>query len=463
MRALGEARVVPLDGGHPSMSSRIRALVATATSTPLIPMAVAAVLGLITIGDKSIWLDEAYSIAAAKMPTLDLLSFLWRFELHASPYYLALHSWLWFGTGEAVTRALAVVFGVIAVAAMFAVGKRYGVAFRAALFLSVFPVFIEYEQDVRPYTLVVAWSAISTLAYLRLLEQPGRWRAVTYVFCSVLAIYIHPLLALVIGAHAIATVIFPPRLIARNRLLALFIPIGIGWIPMLRFMLLHRDKINWIPPLTPELFGDYLLSVGGGLFLALAVGVLLLLGMRRDLVTVWLIVPIIGVTVISLAIQPVIQPRYLLMVLPAVAIIVARNRAVLLTAVIVLSVVGVANWYLYGIKDDWRSAAAWVSAASQPGDGIIFDPHFQRLPFEYYAKVDEPLYPSVAWNERYMPAMGLDIAIDPNADNPRIWVIQEHGDQLPPDVRQFVSNYTTIETRTFGPTGPLVQLMERNR
>jgi mannosyltransferase len=425
-------------------------------------MAVAAVLGLITIGDKSIWLDEAFSIAAAKMPTLDLLSFLWRFELHASPYYLLLHPWVSLGTGEAVTRALAVVFGVIAVAATFAVGKRYGVAFRAALLLSVFPVFIEYEQAVRPYTLAVAWSAISTLAYLRLIEQPSRSRALIYVICSVLAIYIHPLLALVIGAHAVATVIFPPRLINRNRLLALFIPIGIGWIPMFRFMLLHRDKINWIPPLTPELFADYLLAVGGGLFLAAAVGVLLLLGMRRDLLTVWLVVPIIGVVVISLAVQPVIQPRYLLMLLPAAAIIIARNRAVFVAALTVLAVVGVANWYLYGIKDDWRSAAAWVSSASQPGDGIIFDPHFQRLPFEYYAKVDEPLYPSVAWNERYMPAMGLDIAIDPQSGNPRIWVVEEHGDQLPPDVDAFVSNYSTIESRTFGPDGPIVRLMTRN-
>jgi len=461
MEALGPAQPVSLEGGHPSTTSRARHLVAAATATPLIPMAIAAVLGLFTIGSKSIWLDEAFSIAAARLPTLDLLSFLWRFELHASPYYLLLQPWLTLGTGEAITRSLAVVFGVVAVAATFAVGKRYGVAFPAALLLSVMPLFVAYEQEVRVYTLAAAWSAIATLAYLRLTEAPSRLRAVVYVLCGALTIYIHPLVALVIAAHAVAAVTLDANKLSRRWLVAIYAMIAISWVPMFRFMLMHRDKISWIPPLTPGLFLDYLIVLAGGLLLAVAAAVLIAIGLRRDLVTIWLVVPVIGAVLISIVVQPVIQARYLLIILPAAAIIIARNRPILVGTFIVLCLVGVANWYAYGVKDDWRTMAAWVSAESQPGDGIIFAPHYERLPFEYYAKVDEPLYPKTAWTDRYMPAMGLDININPAAENPRIWVVEEHGNRLPPDVAAVVDNYTTVESRTFGPDGPVIRLMER--
>jgi len=464
MEALESAQPVSLEGGHPNTASRARHLAEVATSTPLIPMVIATVLGLITIGSKSIWLDEAFSIATAKLPVLDLLSFLSRYELHAAPFYMLLDPWLTLGTNETVARSIAVVFGVVAVAATFAVGKRYGVAFPAALLVSVFPFFIAYEQEVRVYTLMAAWSAISTLAYLRLIEDPSRFRAVVYLVCGVLAIYIHPLLALVIGAHAVATFVFPPKLLERRRLLALYIPIVIGWVFMFRFMFFHGDKINWIPPLTPALFVEYLVTFGGGLFLAVAAALLIAVGLRRDLVTVWLILPVVLAVVISLVVQPVIQPRYLLMLVPPAAIVIARNRPILVGAFIALCLIGVGNWYLYGVKDDWRAMTAWVSAESQPGDGIIFGPHFNRLPFEYYAKVDEPLYPSTPWNERYMPGMGLQIDLDPNATNPRIWVVESHGNEedLPADVAAFVGRYSAIETRSFGVDGPVVRLMQRN-
>lgn len=424
-------------------------------------MAVAAVLGLITIGSKSFWLDEAFSVAIARIPTLELISLLWRFELHAAPYYLLLQPWLALGTGEGITRSLAVVFGVVAVAATFAVGKRYGVAFRAALLFAVFPMFIQYEQETRVYTLATAWSAIATLAYLRLNESPTRLRGLTYIVCGVGAIYIHPFLALVIAAHAVHTVLVKPSNVSRRTMFVLDIAIAVGWIPMLRFMLLHRDKINWIPALTPSLLTEYLVVLGGGLVIAVAAAILLAVKMRRDLLAVWLVVPIVGAILVSVLFQSVIQPRYLLILLPPAAIVIARNRDIVLAGFIALCLVGVGSWYLYGAKDDWRAASAWVSAQALPSDGMIFAPHFVRLPFEYYAEVGEPLYPSVPWTDRYLPGMGLGIAIDPAADNPRIWVVEEHGNQLPSEVAAVMSHYTTIESRTFGTDGPLIRLMQR--
>ncbi len=88
-------------------------------------------------------------------------------------------------------------------------------------------------------------------------------------------------------------------------------------------------------------------------------------------------------------------------------------------------------------------------------------PHYERLAFEYYGEVGEPLYPSVEWRERYMPGMGLEIEIPPDVVNPRIWVVEELGFDLPPAVAEVVSSYLTIESRSFGPNAPHIRLMQR--
>lgn len=439
---------------------RLADAVRRALETPIVPVIVAVVLGVVTIGNKSIWLDEAYSINVARLPTIDLLVFMWHFELHAAPYYLLLQPWLALGDSEAVVRSLSIVFGVVAVLATYAIGKRYGVAFWAATLLAAFPYFIAFEQQAREYTLLAAWSAISTLAYLRFTEQPTRIRAVVYIAAGAAMIYVHPIGALVIGAHAVATFLFAPHE-HRLRWLALYVPIVVAWVPMFRFMLLHRDKIFWIPPLSAPLAVEYLVTLAGGVALAVVIAVLLLVGVRRDVIASWVVVSVIGVIVMSVFIQPMFQARYLIGILPAVAIMVARTRLIGIAAVLLLSIVAVANWYLYGERDDWRSGAAWVASQAVPTDGMAFAPHYVRLPFAYYAKVGEPLYPSVPWEDRYLPGMGLYIDIPDVVDNPRIWLIEELGYHVPAEVAEELGSYATVDSRTFGPTGPVITLLVR--
>jgi hypothetical protein len=462
LEAQSTKELTPQDGGHRNTRPQLRTLVERLTQTPAIPAVIAGVLGVLTIGSKSIWNDEAFAVAMGHLPTVDLLVYLWRNEMTGSPHTLLLHAWLWLGDGEAQVRLLSVVFGVIAVLATYAVGRRFGVGFSAALLLAVFPFFIQYEQEARGYTMLAAWTSISTLAYLRLREQPSRLRAGVYIFAAVAAIYVQPFAGVVVGAHALATLLWAPPDI-RKRLLVVYIPVVVGWLPMLRWILLNRDKLYWIPDLTPGLAVDYLVALSGGLILAVVVGVLLIVGARRDVVTLWLLAPVTAAIVLSILVTPVVYPRYLIGMLPAAAIIVARNRPVLVASVVALSLVGVVSWYVDGQKDDWRSGAAWVSAQVQPTDGMVFLPHWDRVPFAYYATVGEPLYPSTPWTDRYMPAMGLHIDIPAGADNPRIWLFKEHADSVaPPDVGAILSVYSTFETRQIGLDGPYISLLVRH-
>ncbi|HEY7598879.1 MAG TPA: glycosyltransferase family 39 protein [Candidatus Limnocylindrales bacterium] len=443
------------------MSPRLARLVAT----PAIPVVVAIVLGLWRAGDKSVWLDEGVSVAIARLPTLDMLVHLWRVELHAAPYYLALHPWLALGDSESAIRALSVVFGVVAVLATWAIGRRHSAAtgFYAALLLSVTPVFIQHEQEARGYSLLMAASAIATLLWLRLVERPGRWRALAYIVVAAALIYVHPLGALVVVAHALAALLLvEPAL--RRRLLVVFVPIVIGWLPMLRFTLLNRDRISWIPPTTVEIATTELLALAGGALVAIVLLAALLLGLRRDVITLWLVVPIVGTLAASLLIQPMFEMRYLLSATPAAAIVAARSRPALVGLLVAVSLVGVWGWYEAGAaKDDWRAAAGWVVGQAEPGDGIVFAPDDLRTAFGYHARVGDPLWPPLPWSVSDLRHGPVAEAVAGITSRRRVWLVEAHAVALPAEVSAALAPLRPSASRTFaGPHGLRVSLLVRD-
>jgi uncharacterized membrane protein len=432
----------------------------------MVPAVVAALLGLYRLGDKSFWLDEAFSSSIIRLPTSDLLVYLWRNEQHESLYHLILQPWSSLGYDETTARLLSVVIGVVGVLTTYAIGRRYGVALPAALLVAVSPFFIHYEQEARTYTLLVAWSAISTLAYLRLIERPGRLRAAVYVAAAAALAYVHALSAWVIVAHALATIFFvaPPM---RRRLLALYIPVLIAWLPLFRFLVINHGRAGWIEPATLGTIVQGLVTLSGGAALAIALAILIPLGMRRDLPTLWLFVPIGGILAMSLVIQPLWVDRYLLGTLPALAIVTARalntrpQRWAILTALVALSLFGVNNWYVNGVKDDWRGATAYVEARAQPTDGVIIWPNYYRLPFAYYTAVGEPLYPSTPWSTLYVPGWGLSIDLPPDVHNERIWLVRNVQFEPSPEIAQLLEHYQTVEKHVFGVTQPEIDLLVR--
>ena len=249
-----------------------------------------------------------------------------------------------------------------------------------------------------------------------------------------------------IVAHAIGLLIFVPRPL-KWRLAAVFVPIAVLWIPMLLFAMRRSDAISWIPPTTPQLIADSAVAIFGGPLLLGMVLVMLAIGMRRDHPAIWLIVPIVGTLAITYLVQPVLQPKYVIAVLPAAAIILARNRPVAIAVLLAVSLVGVGNWYAFGEKDDWRGAAAWVTSELRPTDGIVFEPSFLRPAFDYYAGDVDPLDRSANIETR-----------------DRVWLVQGHipYDQVSEAVKEELSGFEVVEARDFGPDMVRITLMERS-
>jgi mannosyltransferase len=441
----------------------------------LVPMAVAAVMGLIGLGDKSMWLDEAYSASMIRLPTADLLAYMWRHEQDASPHYLLLHAWSALGFGEFTLRLPSVVSGVVAVAATYAVARRFGVGLLAALLLAVAPFFIHYEQEARVYTLLVAWSAICTLAYLRLIDRPNRWRGAAYVVSAAILVYVHPLSATLLVAHALVTLttVAPPM---RWRLLALYAPVLIAALPMVRFLVLNHSRVAWIPPVTPDGVARATLALSGGIALALGLAVVIAAGLWRARSSAWstLRLPLLwivlvpgGVLAVSVAIQPLWVDRYLIGVLPALFIIAAwaikslPHRWAIAGMLVALSLVGVNTWY-DAAKDDWRAAAAYVATRAQPSDAVLVWPAHNRMPFGYYyAAAGEPVYPSTPWQEAYLPFYSAGSDLPADMDNERIWLVRTVTFFPTPELAALLEPYDTVATSVFGATQPQVDLLVR--
>lgn len=164
---VGHADVAP---ARPARAARPSRLVVT-----VLVVGAMIALALRFVARSPLWLDEAQSVAIARLPLGDLLSAIR--EDGAPPlYYVILHVWLgWFGEGAAAVRALSGVFGAAAVPVAWLVGRRLGgprVAWPAAALLAGSPFALRYSTEARMYALVILLVLVGYLALLRAEEQP---------------------------------------------------------------------------------------------------------------------------------------------------------------------------------------------------------------------------------------------------------------------------------------------------
>jgi hypothetical protein len=158
----------------------------------------------------------------------------------------------------------------------------------------------------------------------------------------------------------------------------------------------------------------------------------------------WLLVPIAVALLESTVGQSVFQARYLLVSLPAVALLLAwtiagpgvpRMLALgALTALLVLRVLQLAP--AYGVSpENWRAATAYVLERAQPRDCTAFYPSDNRMPFEYYLRSPEraprPVLPALPWGrvrpfvEDYASLSRAQVATLPTHCR-RVWLVSSH-------------------------------------
>jgi mannosyltransferase len=438
-------------------------------------LVIAVVLRLLSLGTMNFWLDEIYSVTVARMPWHSLWVVV-QHDCNMSLYYALLHVWIRVGDSEAAVRLLSVVLGVATLPVVYVLGKHLfsmPVGLTASLLLAINGFHIQYCHEARGYSLVVLLTALSSLSFVKYIDDPSLKSWLLYVVTSVLAIHAHVFAVLVILSQC-ASLVFLRRGTPWKGIVSALASIGILSSPLgLLLLAKGANPIAWVPkPTLHTIYGVFYALAGnaefdgakhGGKLILLLYFLLCLValvsGTKRllsaanlfpvdwnlGLLVSWLFVPIIIASLISL-VHPVVVNRYLIVCLVPLALLAARGSQLMtprwLAVGCIVTVVGLTgyrstSYYEYrSHHGEWKPAAHYVLTEARPGDAAIFFIAPGRLLFDYYRQhaqgVNGPLaliypdfkpgdnYPSIV---DYVPSVAGGFFDRVSTDYHRVWLI----------------------------------------
>jgi mannosyltransferase len=143
-------------------------------AAPLLLLAVTllgAALRFYAIGQKGLWLDEAFSVWLGGHRLPEMWSWIARIDQHPPLYYTLLNLWMRMGNDAETVRLLSAVVGTLTIPVIFLLGQRLAgllTGLMAALILAVSPFHVRFAQEARMYALLAlaAAAAMACLACL---------------------------------------------------------------------------------------------------------------------------------------------------------------------------------------------------------------------------------------------------------------------------------------------------------
>jgi mannosyltransferase len=377
-----------------------------------LPPAVAFIVSLWGITAPSFWRDEAATIAAVRRPLGDLIRMLGNVDAVHGAYYLMMwpieHA---LGSGALVLRLPSAVAVAVGAAAVAATGRRLvspWAGLSAGLIYAVLPAVSRFGQEARSYAMVMAVAAISSYLLVRILgaELPRRRRWIIGYGLSIAGLGILNIFGLLlVAAHAVTIALYGRRRFRdpafRGLAVAWVIAVAAGVVvasPMLVLGWMQRGQIAWLSVNTSSSGLNTVFSLSGSYMVTTAIlaviVVALVLGTEtsrqkrranwpRRLAEVslpWLIVPPLVLLAAS-TVQPVYTLRYILICIPALALIAGAAVASYgrIAAAIALLVVLIAGAPTQagqraqsGHYDDILALDRIVAQQAKPGDYVLY-------------------------------------------------------------------------------------------
>ena len=409
--------------------------------------ALAAALRWYQLGVESLWVDELIMLRVTELNTPTLLRELYT-TARAPLYPLLAHFWqMAFGDSQAALRALSALFGTLSVPLVALIGRelfdgRTGLV--AALFMALSPFQLYFSQEYRYYSLAILLTLASMWFFIRALETGRGGAFALYALFTALHVYAHPLSGALFGA-AMGLYLLVRWTETRRRLR--------GWIGahlliialaaptvVLRLMRSTQGSVDspyfgsggltpdWLtrPPIyEPVRTLTHFLLLGTTRYLTLipaaavillfVVGLVVFIRRRgwqpwlaelrgaprqladapRDwresalLLVFWLAGPMAISYVISFAVLPVYQERYLSLSAPALYLLLAalslELRRILPQTLSVgllaaLMAIAAQQYYVRDVKEQWDEMAAYVETRAQPGDALAFSSDTPHIP-----------------------------------------------------------------------------------
>jgi mannosyltransferase len=472
----------------------------------VVELALGAILGSLFLGTHGLFLDESVSATLATAPWHRFATVVTHREANMALYYLLLRGWVVFGHSEIALRSLSVIIAVGSLWVLILLGRRlFGprAALLAGLLFAVNPLFVQFAQDARGYSLALLFVSASCYFFVRGIkvdDPPPRFCWTAFTIVTALAAYCNFWAALVPVGQALSLAFLPPGRIPWRRIVSSAVALVVLLVPLgLLIEATDNAGVNWasgssagrlfthIRSSVPHVVLDaavliVVVVVVGGIVVFRRrprIGALFDREWALFFTLCWLVVPVGAVVLLSLVDKPLLVIRYLMVSLPAAVLLaalavdrlasLARRGArvaagALLVLLVVASAVGVAQWYSQGGPDDFRPAVAFIADRAQPGDGMmIFEP-YQRIPIEWYMadkpateRLVQPVYPGTAWGvdplyfdgSVQLPSGAVERAA---SKYKRIWLVSATADRaLNPG--GFAATQAALRRAGFSPAG----------
>ena len=374
--------------------------------------------------DKSLFIDEAFSLAMARLPVAQLFRAAAYRDVHPPLFYL-------FARGAVLAlrwpapdyRYLTAPFGLVTIAAVWALVRRsFGdaAAGLAALFVATAPTLVGFDRIFRMYAPLAALTTASWWVLCCALEARGARAKIAWLAYFALAIALpytqylgwfvvasqtlfalvrRPVVWPVLVGTCVAALAFIPWWWAlriqypAGAQLALNGGITFDWAGIVRAALTN----DGMPPSWTHGFAlDALFSISTAGVLAAA----LWLG-RTSMLPFWLLPIALQLLVSAAAGKNLAVPRYFVYLLPAVAAAFAVATAALLRTPARVAGVALAGLVLFvnGVSlsntllvpayqtPDWYAADLLLAKNERPGDAFVFDQGMPLLIMQDYATV----------------------------------------------------------------------------
>lgn len=393
----------------------------------------AALIRAVGLGDRPLWLDEAFSVLYARLDPSTLFQLL-RHGTNPPLYHLLLSLWVeLFGSSEAGLRSLSAMAGTAAVGLLFLLGRSIGgtaVGLLSTGLLTFSSMAVGYSQEARFYALVEMLAVASSLM-LRSAVTSGRGsRMAGYALVMIVFVWTHTFAWFVLAAHAaaLACALSAAQIssVGRRRLaksfglavmvvVASFLPwvgifvsqvgtvLGGYWVPRPTAAMLLACTHGFVVPLEALRWPAVAAASLGGMY-----------AWRRNrrgggyvrrgntatrfdwlMLWTWATLPV-GVPLLwSLVGTPIFQPKYAIVAQPAMLILlsllIVRRPSIALLVVAALTAVR-APAPNRGLQiEDWRRAAAIIEAGGQQDVPVYVCQDFTYFALAYY--IDEERYP----------------------------------------------------------------------
>jgi mannosyltransferase len=400
-------------------------------------------LSFLFLSRQSLRLDEAQSIWQSSHSTFGVINVISQ-DVHVPLYGLLLHFWqLFFGTDVAVGRTLSLIFFLLSIPAIYALGAEaynQNVGRFAALILAASPFLNWYGNEMRMYSLLLLLAIVNQYFFIRLFsgrrslnsresEIYSWWGFGISAFLGIYTHYFFWLLLLTEGVYfAFNRKKFPGDALRNFSIIALLLLLAIApWLWYVKSQhqianqapgLLKPTSVDFFNVFSQFMFGFQDDHVNTTIVSLWPLAVLLsFLGLRKNkdnngpsaFFVLAACLPVLVALAVSLWVRPVFLARYLILAVPALYLFLAwfisgcsRRLSLLLKSLLL----GVMLLTLYQqmasantpTKENYHQATDYLSLHAAGGDIIVLSAPFTIYPVEYYYSGPAAIATLPLWN-----------------------------------------------------------------